>query len=184
MRIAARLRNFFVSPWYMLFAPLRFFSRTVPRRAPIMILTVAAASGAAYAVGATQLSVGMNQRPDGASQHAATQPGISISASQSSASGTQHADMNISADTNIDAGASASQPDLTSTGASRSSGKSTTSVSINGQTIPVPDGGMVNRVMSDGSNTTTVQVSSNASDSANSSVDVQVQSTTSSGGGQ
>src|SRR5581483_4815899 len=124
------------------------------------------------------------QRPDGASQHAATQPGISISASQSSASGTQHADMNISADTNIDAGASASQPDLTSTGASRSSGKSTTSVSINGQTIPVPDGGMVNRVMSDGSNTTTVQVSSNASDSTNSSVDVQVQSTSSSGGGQ
>lgn len=173
MRIASSLRAFWANSW---FAP------HASRRVPVALLAVFAASGAACAVGAVQLAAAANSSSK-SSQHAATQPTVSMTASQSSGDTTQAADVHISADTNATQPGATAQSTVTSTTSAGGSGQSNTSVTVNGQQIPVPNNGSFSKTISDAWGTTNVQVSSNAS--SDSSVNVQVNSTsTSSGGGQ
>ncbi|MGI0134409.1 MAG: hypothetical protein ACREBW_05575, partial [Candidatus Micrarchaeaceae archaeon] len=169
-RIAAGLRAFWAKRWP---APHAL------RRTPIALFAVFVASGAACVVGAVQLSAAASSGES--AQHAAAQPTVTVSASQSSAGTTQGADVHILADNSTGAVGATAQSTVTSTVSSSGTGQPNTSVTVNGQQIPVPDNGSVNRTISDASGTTTVQVNSDSSNS--SSVNVQVNSTSSSGGG-
>lgn len=172
MRIASSLRAFWANRWSAPYAS---------RRIPMALLVVFAASGAACAVGAVQLTAAANNSDGKSSQRAATQPAVLVTASQGDT--TQAADVHISANTDAAQPGTTTQSTVTSTTSAGGSGQSNTSVTVNGQQIPVPDNGSFSKTMTDASGTTNVQVSSNAS--SNSSVNVQVNSTsTSSGGGQ
>jgi hypothetical protein len=98
--------------------------------------------------------------------HSLVKPGISVQSIQSAQSSTAEDSFN-SDSSSADAG-------------SANSGSAHTSVTINGQTVPVPQNGTVSRTIQNQNGTTKVEVDSSSTgtsaNSSNSSVNVQVDS--------
>jgi hypothetical protein len=182
MRIAGSLRQACLNVARTLFAPLHFFLIILPRkRVPVMVLTVAAASGAACAFGATQLTTatpGMQKT----SQQASTQKAEAQADVSAQPSKEPDANIHISTNSGSQTDGASANTNITSTVSSTASGQAGTSVTVNGQSIPVPTSGTINRTIADGDGTTTVHVDSASSDRTTSSVHVEVNSTTTSGG--
>lgn len=184
MRVAASLHQMCVNGARALVAPLRFFSHIMPtRHMPVVALTVVAASGAACAVGAARLTAA-TQDTQPVPPHAAFTAKAEAEG-QPEASKDVGSNVHISTNNSTQVGGAAARTNVTSTVTSTTPNQAATNVTVNGQPITVPTSGTIDKTINDSGGTTTVRVESNASESATSSVHVEVNSTsTTTRGGQ
>ena len=146
-------------------------------KSQLVLGTVIGASGAACIVGAFQLSDNwgqMSERP-----FTASTVGNVVAHTNDTTNTPVTPDASLSADTTHTDG-STSSTTVTNTSTTSTNGTNTT-VTVNGQNVPVPANGSVNKTLSSANGTTSVQVSNTTDANANASVNIQVNSTTTGG---